>query len=217
MCLKERKVTCSCPQAKLLLAQASSKKCWHIMFMQYRQKEIDQMEFCVDSSMLADAAAEYVCFLFLYLVFIYCREDDMQEEEELLGHTRAGHAFSMCANSAVVTTKLVKQIFKIPGCLQWLVVEKHGYCWVFFSRYQQRFKCRCQHPNNPGMLFCTPPTTALGDCPHNCSGRSPLQPPWAITPTTTLGDGAGRSPSQLPWAITPATALSNLMQYPTNF
>lgn len=74
------------------------------------------------------------------------------QEEDLIGHTRAGHAFSVHANSAAVaTTNLVKQVFKIPGHLQWLVVEKHGYCWVFFSKYQQRFKCRCQHPNNPGM------------------------------------------------------------------
>ena len=80
-------------------------------------------------------------------------KDGDGKEEELVGHTCAGHAFSVRANSAaVVTTNLVKQVFKIPGQLQWLVVEKHGaYCWVFFSRYQQRFKCRCQHLNNPGM------------------------------------------------------------------
>ncbi len=87
-------------------------------------------------------------------MLILFREDDLQEDE-LVGHTQAGHAFSVLANStAAVTTNLVKQVFKIPGQLQWLVVEKHGvYCWVFFSKYQQRFKCRCQHPNNPGMVL----------------------------------------------------------------
>jgi len=90
---------------------------------------------------------------FIQHFHIIYREDDLQEEE-LIEHTRAGHAFSVSANSAaVVSSKLVKQVFKIPGRLLWLVVEKHEYCWVFFSKYQQRFKCRCQHPNNPGILF----------------------------------------------------------------
>lgn len=48
--LESNKVCCSCPQSKLLLAQNTDKKCWHIMFMQYRKKEIDQMEYCVDDN-----------------------------------------------------------------------------------------------------------------------------------------------------------------------
>jgi hypothetical protein len=54
-------VCCSCPQAKLLIAQATNKKCWHIMFMQYRKREIHQMEYCVDNSAIS-VVTEYVLF-----------------------------------------------------------------------------------------------------------------------------------------------------------
>lgn len=45
----------------------------------------------------------------------------------------------------------VDKIYKIPGQLQWLVIDSsRNSCWVYFSKVQQRFKCRTQHPNNPG-------------------------------------------------------------------
>ena len=140
------------------MAQASDKKCWHIMYMAYCKPEISQMEVCVDKSTTDNQATEYVCSVVCRKdchVFILCRDEEDMKDDDLVGHTRTGLPFSLSANAAVVTTKLVKYVFKIPGRLQWLVLEKHGYCWVFFSKYQQRLKCRCQHPNNPGMMWAT--------------------------------------------------------------
>jgi hypothetical protein len=62
-------VCCSCPQAKLLIAQAADKKCWHIMFMQYRKKEIDQMVYCVDEN-VPSVATEYGFVLGHHLVYV---------------------------------------------------------------------------------------------------------------------------------------------------
>lgn len=45
-------------------------------------------------------------------------------------------------------------ICKLPNQLQWLVVdEQETFCWVFYSKIQQRLKCRHIHPNTTGWYF----------------------------------------------------------------
>ena len=78
----------------------------------------------------------------------------------MTGQTRSGTAFkpvSTCnmagadgAGEDELDSSL--HIYKVPKQLQWLVVEESNeFCWIFYSRSQQKLKCRVGHPNIPGI------------------------------------------------------------------
>lgn len=103
--------------------------------------------------LLIQTMMKSMCVSLVLLCLFHIRDDVLAEEE--LGHTRSGLVFSAeAARTYNMPITKVDKIYKIPGQLQWLVIDSsRNTCWVFFSKVQQRFKCRTQHPNNPGM-FC---------------------------------------------------------------
>lgn len=81
-------------------------------------------------------------------------DDEVLEESELTGHTRSGQAFALESTKTYnMPLTQVDQIYKIPEKLQWLVMDSNNnFCWVYFSKGQQRFKCHSKHPNSPGKF-----------------------------------------------------------------
>lgn len=72
----------------------------------------------------------------------------MTEDEELIPHTAVAFA-----PGEVTPDTSDYTVHKVCNELQWLVCSEKSFgsfCWVYYSKIQQRFKCRSNHPNAPG-------------------------------------------------------------------